>query len=321
MLQTQPDVSKKRNKKRSTRPSSSGLLIFVATFIVSLVVFAGAAILWVKIADIPVPIINPDTQPSSVTTTAPTNAPARFDREDRFSVAVYVTDDSGALQTVSLAMFNPDEDSVDVIGLPSQTVLSRTDNGDTLYKRFSVGGVDSAQMGLNLFFAKTIDYYAVLSYTDVESLFTQLGQSLIFDLPVDVDQQAADGSFSIHLDAGERALTPKQTANLFRYDSWQGGRRERADMHATLVAAYIDQFVSPSRSISSDYQTLMATADCNLVGQRFAIAEPVLVYLASRNDAGLCDVIPVDGMFEGAGNTLRFDLDDATAAMIANTLR
>lgn len=305
MFQAQPDRDERPNKKKkkSERPDSSGMLYFILTFVGCLVIFAGIGVLWWHIADPEIPFLTGNTTTAATTTT--TQAATRFSASDRFSVAVYITDNDGKLQTVSLTLFKPDTDNISVIPLPGELGLPDAET-DTLARRFMTGGADAAQMALSAYIGKTVDYYVVLSYAEVESYFTQLGTPLIVKLPKDVDQQASDGSFSIHLSEGEQALSPKQTANLLRCDNWQGGRRERANMHAAVVSAYINQFIADDRTVSADHTVLMSVADTNLNSERFSTIEPPLSYLADLNKELLCTSTNIDGSFTGAGDTLRF---------------
>lgn len=309
MFQTEPvaeEKPKRKAKKKSERPSSSGMLYFILAFVGALILFAGIGVLWWHIADPEIPFLN---STATTTTTAPTmQSGTRFSVEDRFSVAVYITDDNGDLQSVSLALFKPDSDSVSVIPMPAELGLPDADN-DTLSRRFATGGADAAQMALSAYIGKNVDYYVELSYKNVENYFTQLAASLIVKIPKDVDQQAPDGSFSIHLSEGEQALTPKQTANLLRCDNWQGGRRERANMHAAVVSAYINQFITDARTLSADHTVLMSLAYTNLGSERFATIEPPLSYLADLNKELLCTTTNIEGAFTGAGETLRFTPD------------
>lgn len=319
MFQTEPyeeDAPKRRRK--SERPSSSGMLYFILAFVICLVLFAGIGVLWWHIADPEIPFLqNTGTTAATTTTTQPVG---RFSVNDRFSVAVYITDNDNALQTVSLALFKPDTDNVSVIPLPAELALPDADT-DTLARRFATGGADAAQMALSAYIGKPLDYYVVLSYNTVESYFTQLSAPLVVKLPKDVDQQSADGSFSIHLSEGEQALTPKQIANLLRCDNWQAGKRERANMHATVVSAYINQFIAKDRALSSDHTLLASLTDTNLTGERFSTIEPPLSYLANLSKDLLCTSTNIDGNFAGAGGNLRFHPDASIVDAIKNHMK
>ncbi len=307
IFQAQPDTEKKakrKAKKQNDRPDSSGMLYFILAFVVCLALFAGIGVLWWKTTDPALPFLDSGEVTTTVTTTV-TKPASRFSVNHRFSVAVYITDDKGALQTVSLCLFKPDEDSVSVIPMPAELGLPDADT-DTLVHRYAAGGVDTAQMALSAYLGKTVDYYVVLSYAAVENYFTALDSSLIVKLPKDVDQQTPGEGFTIHLQAGEQALSAKQAANLLRCDNWQNGRRERANMHAAMVSAYINQFISRNRSLSTDHAALMPLCHSNLNSDRFSVIEPPLSYLADLNKELLCTSTNIDGTFTGAGDTLRF---------------
>lgn len=327
MFQTQPispAPPKKKKPRRSERPSSSGMLIFIAAFLGCLLVFAGIGAIWWKVADPDLSAFFPDlgyTDPNTVTTT--TTSPEQtvtYTTKDRFSVAVFIADDEGALQTVTVVGAHPDTGRFEVIGLPGELSMASSEK-DTLSRRFSYNGADSALLSLGTYFGTTIDYHVTLTYSDVESLFSSFGKNLVVTLPTDVDQQSGDGSFSIHLDAGEQALTPKQTANLLRCDNWQGGRRERAAMHAALVEAYLNQFIKATRDLQDDYATLMKHSDSNLSAERFNLLKKPLEWMSYGNTGDITDAFTAQGAFEGAGETLRFTPDDTTKSTVTNLLQ
>lgn len=317
---TQP---KEKTRSRAERPSSSGVLIFVAAFLGCLLVFAGIGLIWWKIADPDLSAFLPDlptNEQTTTTTTVPANPTDGFTLEDRFSVAVFITDEEGALQTATIVSAHPDTGRFEVIGLPAELSLGTSDK-DTLVRRFEFNGEASALLSLGTYFGASIDYYISLSYGDAESLFRSFDKNLIVTLPRAVDQQASNGNFSIHLNAGEQALTPKQVANLLRCDNWQGGRRERAAMHATLVEAYLNQFVRVTRDVESDYAKLMKHSDSNFAAERFNLVSKSIEALAMGNTGDTTDVFVAVGTFDGAGEDLHFTPDESTLITIYNMLQ
>ena len=322
MFQAQPDTDKKAKRKKNKqndRPDSSGMLYFILAFVVCLAIFAGIGVLWWKITDPVIPFLEGGDTTTTAATTA-TQPASRFSAEDRFSVAVYITDDTGKLQTVSLCLFKPDTDSVSVMPVPAELGLPDAET-DTLLRRFATGGADQAQMALSAYLGKPIDYFMVFSYGAVKSCFTAMDTPLIVKLPKDVDQQTPDGSIRIHLKAGEQALTPNQLVNLLRCDNWQNGRRERSNMHAAVVSAYINQFISENRSLSTDYASLANVAFTNLNNSRFKTIETPLSYLAELDKELLCTSTNIEGSFAGAGDTLRFTPDATFADAIRNNMK
>ncbi len=299
------------------RPSSSAFLIFIGSFAVALVVFIGLVFLLWPLTGQPLPF----SQPTAVTTTTSaevTQPTALYNYNDRLSVAVYLTDDHDQLQSASLVMIQPDTKEFSVLGLPPQLAISDT---DTLYTRFRNGRAEASQLSLMTYLGKSLDYYVVLSYSDVQALFQSLQEPLIVDLPVDVNEQSPNGDFSIHLSAGVQALSAKQTANLLQYNNWQGGITERTQMHATLVMTYLKQYLSPSRSIDEDYQTLLSHAECNLSGERFRVILPMLQYLAREQNTLRTVIHYTEGTYEGAGDTMRFTPGPQSIDIVKATLR
>ncbi len=301
------------------RPSSSGFLIFIASFVIALIVFITLVFLLWPLTGQPLPFSQPtvvtDTTTAQGAVTQPTTL---YHYSDRLSIAVYITDDHDQLQSVSLVMIQPDTQEFSVLGLPPQTAISDT---DTLFTRFRNGRAEACQLSLMTYLGKSVDYYAVLSYSDVQTYFRSLQEPLIVDLPVDVNEQSPNGSFSIHLSAGEQALNPNQVANLLQYNNWQGGITERTQMHATLMMTYLKQYIRPSRSIEGDYQTLLTNAECNLTGERFRVILPMLEYLAKQQDSLRTVIHYTEGVYEGAGDTMRFTPGSQSIDIVKATLR
>lgn len=314
MLQTQPDP-RKSNKRSSDRPSSSGMLIFIAAFLGCILLFAVGAVIWWQVTDPEIPFLSLLTNPADPEDPAndPLTSPLDITPtvEDRFTMAVFLTDDAGILQTATVMRVEPDTGYFAIVGMPGELGITNVEY-DTLARRLAFDGPESALMALGTYFGGSIDYHVTLSYTDVHTLIQSHGSNLIMNLPKAVDQQAADGSFSIHLAAGQQALTPKQTANLLRCDNWQGGRRERAYVHATVIEAYLNQFISASRDIEDDYATLTKIASTNLSSARFNLIKQPLMHMAAHNTGDIVDLMPAAGDFTGSGQELRFTPDEAT---------
>lgn len=307
-------------KEEEVRPSSSGMLIFIAAFAVSLVLFAIIGVVWWITSGNTAPA--PTDDPAITTpTTQPTVQPNLS--ENRFSVAVYITDNQGNLQTVSLVMVHPDQETtpISVVGLPAEFSLSDTSQTDTLQNSYRLPYIDVAQDALCAYFEKDIRYYVVLTYNQIEEQLTDLGGNLLYTVKKPIDITAKDKSYSVKLSAGETSLTTKQVTNLFRFDDWQGGRIERAQMHADLIAAYLNQFLSSSRDLQNDYQVLRRNAaDMNLSDQDFKSIQPTLRDLSNKGLDALCTRLNTTGSFFGSGNTLRFVASQDMRKTIKNSL-
>ncbi len=302
-------------KPKKERASSSGVLLFAAAFFGVLVLCAVGVFLWWTLVKPTVswwPFSSSDAT-ETVATTAPSNGV--YDATDRLAVAVYITDDHHILQTVSLVMVCPDTAQISVCGIPAELSMS-ADETDTLARRFRFSSVTDAQNGISRCFDTTVSQYIALSYAQIESYLTALDQPLIVNLPVDINEQNGDGSFSVHLTAGENALSPAQVSNLLKCTNYQDGRRERATMHARVIAAYLAQFVTRERSLSADYSLLYENADTAWSASQFSAAVPYFEYILAEN-ADPITLIPTSGDFSGAGATLRFAPDGAMREAIA----
>ncbi len=305
-------------RKRKHRPSSSGILLFIVGFVGCLLLCAAAGYVWWKTTDPQLPWL-PSTAPTETVTTAPTKDNALYHPSDRFAHAVYITDNHGKLQSLSLITVCPDTLQITVAGIPVELHLSATDNADTLARRFRLDGVEKANEALVFALPSTPQYYSVLSYDQIEQYFLDIDAKLDVSLAKDIDEAAEDGSYSVHLAAGDHALTPTQITNLMRCTEWQGGRRERADMHALLVQSYVAQFVSTDRQMAADYKVLCAQSDTNLPEERFSTVSPIWQYMALSQGDNSPALLPITGVYNGTGATLRFTLTtDFYERLVAN---
>ena len=292
-------------RKRNRRPSSSGILLFIVGFVGCLLLCGAAGYVWWKLTDPTLPWMS-YAQTEEPTPTAPTKDDALYHPSDRFTHAVYITDDSGVLQSLSLVMVCPDTAQITVCGIPVELSLSDTDHTATLARRFRLDGVDKADEALLFALPSSPHYYTVMSYAQVEAYFEALNSTLDVTLPKDVDEASEDSSYSIHLTAGDHALTPRQITNLMRCTDWQSGRRERADMHALLVQSYVQQFVNGKRTLSADYKQLCAQSTTNLPEERFAAISAAWQYMAMSQSENSTALLPITGVYSGTGASMQF---------------
>ena len=298
------------------RPPSSGILLFALAFFGVLVLSAIVGILWWVIAKPELSWWPFGAKEPSDTVVAVTEPNTLYDAADRLAIAVYITDEHHALQSVSLVMVCPDTAHIAVAGIPAELSLSE-DETDTLSRRLRVFGITQAQEGLSCVFKTTVTQYMTLSYSQITSFLTETGQSLIVNLPVDIHEQSEDGSFAVHLTAGENALSAQQVSDLLKCTDYQDGRRERATMHARVIEAYLTQFLQQGRSLTSDYALLATYTDTAWTVEKFSNTLPVLEYILAEKEEEWLSLIPASGNFSGAGATLRFSPDTSMAQAIA----
>ncbi len=306
--------SRPQTQEEESRPSSSGVMIFTLVFVLCLALFGGIGALWWfhgRAGELA------DTDPSG-TSAVQTEPTERFRTADREAFAVMLTDNAGALQTVTLLMMQPDSHVVTAAAFPAELLLSE-ENG-TLAGCFAESGADSAVQALSDFLGHEISYYGVMTYDGAEQALTALSVQLIYTLSEDVGGQSADGSFSIHLTSGEQALTSEQVSHLLQYTGWHGGRRARATAHAELFAAFCNQMLVRGRNGESDWALLQGSMETNAGESSFAAAEPALSYLAALNSGSVCTVLQTAGEYTGAGSTLRFSPDETMLSAIQSAM-
>ncbi|MBQ9414900.1 MAG: hypothetical protein IJU16_07235 [Clostridia bacterium] len=288
------------------RPSSSGTVIFTIVFLVSLVVFGTIGFFWWQHTE------HPSLAAPAQTATSETVAPL-FSEKDSRTVAVYLTDDAGVLQTMTLLKADPTKDAMTAAGFPAELLLN-DESGETLKSCYASGGIEAVQTAVKSYFSLTDNYCVVFRYQQVQGLLLQMKDGLNIEIGEDVHAQSKN--YALHLAAGWQSLTPEQAANLLQYNAWQGGRRAQANMHAAMIAAFCNQYLVAGRDGQTDYAAICSFSGTNIREIEWQSSQMMLSYLAQKNTGSICTTLAVDGAFEGAGDTLVFTPFDNVLAVV-----
>ncbi len=66
---------------------------------------------------------------------------------------------------------------------------------------------------------------------------------------------------------------------------------------------------------------MLTNAECNLTGERFRVILPMLEYLAKQQDSLRTVIHYTEGVYEGAGDTMRFTPGSQSIDIVKATLR
>ena len=131
-------------------------------------------------------------------------------------------------------------------------------------------------------------HFLSFSINDVETLFTRLGENLVFSVPEEISYKDENGA-TIHLKAESRKLTPPQIASLFRYDQWRD--TENGDnLAANIVTAVINECLRPGKSLKGYFELLANTASTDLRIDHFNAYALGWEYLASINQGAVAQI-------------------------------
>lgn len=137
-----------------------------------------------------------------------------------------------------------------------------------------------------------------LSISAVAALAAQLGNGVTYTLPEAVGT----------LPAGAQTLTSLQVADVLRFTGWTQQSTGQAAAHAGIIAALINQYLTPQQNLTAVFNTLTALCDERLTVSGFAAVENDLQRLAVANTGTLCSVSVPMGRTVGIGNERRYAL-------------
>lgn len=229
----------------------------ITAFVLSVLIFCGVLALPTVIDR-----LTPPDPTETDTSPGRTRTAVLFFREtvDRLSGAVIVTYDTRTL-TVTAAGYSPD------------TLL----DGITLNEAYNSGGTVYAQTLL----CPEADGGLSFSLDNTAAFLVYLNGYLPLSLPEPVGL----------LPAGSNSLTALQVTDLLRYDSWSTGSAGRAEIHAAVVAALFNRYLTTERDLEAAFRRLTALCDDRLTVSGFAAVQEELHALAAANEGQLCRVV------------------------------
>lgn len=286
---------KKKKKKRL-----SNTLVFLLAFIVFLLVFGGLC-LWAVVK------INEERRAGESSTASgfESSKTVSFTQEDARNLLI-VTTDQGAAQGFVAVREDPSLTKIGAAAFPRDMVVDYETSEIRLYELYAQKGVGVTKTALENTSGVTFDNYAVITYDNIERVIDHFEAGLIFTLNEDLDYQG-DG-LSIQMSGGLKTLTSSQVVDVLRYPNWHAGRKQQANVQAQVVAALINQYLRESRAAQadSDFSALVNLVKSDIMVSHYTQAKPGLAYLASRNTGDICQVLAVDGEYQGSGEALRF---------------
>lgn len=204
------------------------------------------------------------------------------DAENELTAAVAVGTDTAAM-------------AVTAIGYPAQTEVRCAATLSTLAAAYGEVGVAAAD---RLSEATGEHYDAVLRFSvgAVASLVASLGNGIRYSLPETVGT----------LSAGEQTLTSLQVADVLRYTDWQRDVTGRAEVHAGVVAAIVNRYLTPGFNLEELFCAFAAQCEDSVSIAGFTLVREELERLAAVNDGTLCRIVVPAGFTVGTAAARRF---------------
>lgn len=298
------------SKKKKGRLSS--LAVFLLVFLVFLLVFGGLC-LWMVVK------INQERREAGVSAPAAASSTSQsiaFTSEDERDLFLVTVDEEA--QGFVAVHTDPANARIRTLAIPRETLVEVGTAEKRLFEVYASDGARQAQEAVSRLIGLTFDNYAVLTYDKAETLLGKLDKGVLFTIPEDLNYQSETPGESIQLRGGLTSLTASQVVSVLRYPTWNGGRKQQADVQAQLASAVINQYLVADRDLQADFDSFVGLLQSDIKISHFIAAKPGLEYLAARNTGSICASVSLDGQYTGSGEAMAFRMaDDAPAKLEA----
>ncbi|MDD2361539.1 MAG: LCP family protein [Oscillospiraceae bacterium] len=288
-----------RDKRRKQRKKKiNNIMVFLLAFVLFLVVFGGIC-LWAVIK------INEARQTSEPSSVVSSDEPS-FGPEDARTLLI-VTTYKGESQGFVAVRANPEKSAVHTLAFPRDTVVDYKTSEIRLHELTDRHGIVVARDALSTLTGISFDNYMVITYDNIEKLITHFESGVIMNINEDLNYR--DQDMVVDLDSGLRTLSAAQAVNVLRYPSWNGGRKQQADIQAQMTAALINQYMKASRENKADDDfsfIVNLAAKTDILVPHYKNAKQGLSYLAENNDGNLCKSVSFAGGYQGSGKEIRY---------------
>lgn len=291
--------------KKRKRSRTSGILAFLVTFLLFLLT-GGAVYLWAITEFMsPSPASSPGDEDHSSTVS--------FDAEDIQRLLIVTIDErTNTAEHFMVVTANPAENNIQAMALPRETTVSSGTEQYRLFELYAASGkgIQAVQSSISSLLQVSIDYYTTITFRNIEQLVDGFENKLVFEVPQPILYVDPVTSATLRLTPGRAVLTGSQVASLLRYDGWQVGRRQKAEVGAQVTSNLINQYLVSYRSERGyeDFTRIINLVNSNILVSDYYQAKSGLDHLASCNtDNAICRVIPPQGEFVGSGDAVRFE--------------
>ncbi len=211
-----------------------------------------------------------DSSPSLTTT---------YTAADDGALLLLLTDEGS--ERFLLIQASPADKSITVARLSSTTPLK---DGQTPLQILQKSGPAKVTKAVASATGIPVDRYMALTTAKAEGFLADLGGGgLSFSLPEAVQFTDSQGT-TMRLEAGMQVLSAGQIAGLLRYNGWTDPSL-KGWVSGELVAALINRYLLPTRSLQGDFAALSNIAKTNMRIDDYTAYGDRLFYLAQANAA------------------------------------
>ena len=139
-----------------------------------------------------------------------------------------VDNDAGGSDTNMLMRFDAENDAIDIVSLPRDSLMS---NGHKLNYAYNNGGTDMLRSEIEDLLGVPVDFYVSVNLKGFVALIDQIG-GIEFDVPCDMDYDDPYQDLHIHFKAGLQKLNGQQAMEVvrFRHNNDNTGYSGRQDL-------------------------------------------------------------------------------------------
>ncbi|MBQ3431493.1 MAG: hypothetical protein IJG23_01785 [Clostridia bacterium] len=315
---------KKRNKKPSTTnfndpqkgfDSTSKRIVFALMIVLVLVMIATYIFISMKYGSLSNMFLGETTETTVEETTEEIEV-KNVDGKKNLLIAVTSPGES-ELYNVFMVGINMSENKTSFLSVPVYTLDS---SERTLAEEFKLGGISQIEYVLERMFDIDFDGYMSATQNGYKFFLTELGKSVSFDVPEDL--QFSTTNYTVSLSAGKQELSFDTFVKLMMYDAWQGGKDATFTMQGNLLQAAYEQYMKPkyiSRDVDS-FTYKMTHINGDISSEDYVNDLDALEYIAATKFS--LRVLTPAGTFstKDGSDTFRFSKKGITAVHDAFTL-
>ena len=124
-----------------------------------------------------------------------------------------VDNDAGGSDTNMLMRFDAENDAIDIVSLPRDSLMS---NGHKLNYAYNNGGTDKLRSEIEDLLGVPVDFYVSVNLKGFVALIDQIG-GIEFDVPCDMDYDDPYQNLFIHFKQGQQHLNGQQAMEVARF--------------------------------------------------------------------------------------------------------
>lgn len=165
--------------------------------------------------------------------------------------------ESNSTDTIIVGKLDTVNHTIDCVNIPRDTLIniswgSTPKKINAVYPGYTnsgKSGIDGLKTHVKNLTGFDVDCYAVVNLAVVEDVINEIG-GVYFDVPIDMDYDAGEQHFHVHLKAGYQLLNGYETLGVFRYrygndgNTYPGGDLQRIGVQQDLMKAIASQVLT-----------------------------------------------------------------------------